>query len=116
MSAEQLSLSASAEFRGRWLEQVRLDPKVPHVGFRVAYMIAHKADHQGMISQRLIEIAGHAGVQIESLGNALERLANLRYIAFERGGRREPTVIQMQRVVSMPRKRQLVPPIVTAPA
>ncbi|MGO6814929.1 hypothetical protein ACCS67_08590 [Rhizobium brockwellii] len=86
--------------RTAWLNRARRDPRVSHFGFRVAFMIAEDTDRSGTLSQKPIEIAGRAGVHLGTLMTALDTLARLGYISFERGGYRQPSKITMLPIAS----------------
>lgn len=74
------------DFRSMWLDRIRRDASVTHVGFRVAYSIAADADHDGVRSARMIAFAAAAGTSLPSLSQAIDRLAGLGYLTVRRAG------------------------------
>lgn len=97
---KQADMFVKSRDRSSWLNRMRRDPRVSHFAFRLGYMLAQDADDNGTFSQKMVELAGRAGVHLPTLVGGLERLAGLGYISFERGGNRQPTHITIRPIVS----------------
>jgi len=96
MTEEKNLLFVKSKDRSAWLDRMRRDPRVSHSAFRFSFRLAQVADETGTLSEKLVDLAGRAGVHPPTLISGLERLARLGYIGFERGDYGLPWQITIQ--------------------
>ncbi|MEI4481168.1 MULTISPECIES: MarR family transcriptional regulator [unclassified Phyllobacterium] len=79
----------------RWLERARRDPRMPPSAFRLAHGIAAAASRDGVVNLQVDQIAARCAISKPTIRLALDRLAALRYIDFRSYSASEPFSIEM---------------------